>query len=230
MRRLMLIVSILLAAIPIGCSGEDSPTPPSGSSSNNSTSPSPPAITGTIAPADVKGLRGTVDHVAFSPDGTTFAVAGEGPEIKLYDTATGKLRTQLEGMRSYTTALTYSIDGKLIAAGGIEGSVKVWDASSNKEIGSFKTDGKVQAIAFIDNGSTLAVAGWESPRMVAHGWDVRSGKEVFQTKYKGHPWPDASSLDYSTETQCMAISPDGKRLASASEGTRDLNVRVWDLR
>jgi WD40 repeat protein len=79
-----------------------------------------------------KGFRYPTSHVAFSPDGRTFALAGtprpnrEG-EVGVWELATGKLRVRYHGHRGRVNALAFSPDGRLLASGGTDTTVLLWD-------------------------------------------------------------------------------------------------------
>ncbi len=82
--------------------------------------------------ASLKGHRGPVYAVAFSPDGTILASAGGDlgkrlGELKLWDVATRKELASLEGHRDELRAVAFSPDGKLLASGGYDKTVKLWD-------------------------------------------------------------------------------------------------------
>jgi WD40 repeat protein len=216
-----------------GCDAQEgtAAAPPSTQASQSSQSSQLPApsVTAKIQPTDIKNFGGIQAAVAFSPDGETLATVGDEGIVRLFDTSNGVMRKALPKMRSFGTALAFSRTGKYIAAGGIEGSLTVWEASSGHEVQALKTDGEIRALSFQDNDSTIVAAGWNSPVPFARGWNISGGKQVFETKYEGHPFPGAAP-PYSVKVSTMAISPDGKWLATASESTIDLNVRVWDLR
>ncbi|MBW4573781.1 MAG: WD40 repeat domain-containing protein [Aphanothece sp. CMT-3BRIN-NPC111] len=72
---------------------------------------------------------GSVDTVAISPDGQTFATGGLGREISLWNLKTGKLIRTFAGHAGGIYALAFSPDGKSIISGSGDKSIKVWQLS-----------------------------------------------------------------------------------------------------
>ena len=83
----------------------------------------------TITEADVierTEVRGTrIDLcAAFSPDGTTLAVAGLSHDVRLYDQATGRLKQTLNGHTRRVASAVFSQDGQRILSGSLDGTVR----------------------------------------------------------------------------------------------------------
>jgi WD40 repeat protein len=76
---------------------------------------------------ELKGHKGQVSAVAFSPDGVTIATGSWDQTVKLWDTATGQERITFRWPIGRVYCLSYAPDGLRLAAGGDLGRVVVWD-------------------------------------------------------------------------------------------------------
>jgi WD40 repeat protein len=157
---------------------------------------------------------GRCDLVAFTPDGRALFGCGyplwdPGPAVgfHLLDVSTGKPLREVriaEQERVKLTAL--SPDGRTVFA-----QPGLWDLTTAKLL--FPLPGVVaQAAVFSADGRTLVTAGYE--RRVRF-WEVATGKER-----AGFP-------RHKTDTYAVALSADGRLLASAD--SRSHAVRLWDV-
>jgi WD40 repeat protein len=150
--------------------------------------------------------------LALSPDGATLAYT-MGENIKLADTASGKLKADLEWHKDTVWALAFSPDGTILASGSDDETIMLWDAVTGKLKTTFKKTGSVHFLAFSGDGKTLAAASYSLSEGDVTLRDVATGKVL-------------STLEGHTHSNCLAFSPDGKTLAALSY---DKTLKLWDL-
>ncbi len=160
---------------------------------------------------------GTV--AVFSPDGKSIATTHffNGPEVRLWDAATGALRCLfLIGDEEHSAVWAeFSTDSRQVAASMGVGSIRLWDAAScSLETIAFKGEPGVEYFATFrpTTGKLTAIQGinGRSLKLI----DAESAKEI--VFILGHD-PEISGLEF---------TPDGKRLVT---GGKDSLLKVWDL-
>ncbi|HKQ06378.1 MAG TPA: TIR domain-containing protein [Blastocatellia bacterium] len=113
---------------------------------------------------------GSVDSLAFSPDGGTLAVA-DGAQIDLFNTTTWESMGQLVSYPDQELlALAFSPDGKFLAVGGMQKQVHLWDMTKRKKVeilGEHK--GRVTSAAWSTESNQLATGGEDGEVIL---WDI----------------------------------------------------------
>jgi RNA polymerase sigma factor (sigma-70 family) len=84
------------------------------------------AATGRAVATLAAGPRPGAANAAFAPDGRTLATASADGTVRLWETATWKVRTEFRGHRDRVTALAFGPDGRLFT-GGLDTVVLGWD-------------------------------------------------------------------------------------------------------
>lgn len=101
------------------------------------------ASSGQLLAALAKATQKSHTAMAFSPDATRIASAGD--ELRLYDAATGQSLLSLDGSGSerteIMTAIAFSPDGSFLASGTQSGAIKLWDVHlESREPAAVKAD------------------------------------------------------------------------------------------
>ncbi|HWY85587.1 MAG TPA: sigma-70 family RNA polymerase sigma factor [Gemmataceae bacterium] len=134
---------------------------------------------------------------AFSPDNSLFAVVGTGPDIVLFDTATGQEHSRLQAP-PFTSSLTFAPDAKTLAAGEHGGCITFWDVANGKRMPPSPEPNAAARIQFANKGKEIV-----SIRDSVDWWEVASAKSLRHVS-RDPEWYYVSS-----------VSPDGKLLVAS---------------
>jgi len=159
--------------------------------------------------------RAVVLAVAYSPDGTTLASAGDDAVIRLRDLASGRVVGRLEGHGDAVSCLAFSPDGRTLATGSYDRTIRLWDVATRRLKTTLTGHANwVFSVAFSPDGATLASGGHDKTVRI---WDVGTGRQT------------ATLAGHSASVRAVAFAPDGYGSLLASGGADQL-VLVWDLR
>ena len=145
------------------------------------------------------------------------ATAGYDRQVLIWDLATGKVVRRLKDHSDSVYGLAFSPDGKTLASCAADRTVKLWDwATGRRTVTLSESTGELYAVVFTPEGSHVLAAGVDRSirmwRVDGHG----GGESRLERSAFAH---DAPVLR-------LAVSADGKRLASSAE---DRTVRIWEL-
>ncbi|OWK35596.1 sigma-70 family RNA polymerase sigma factor [Fimbriiglobus ruber] len=150
--------------------------------------------------------------VDVSPDGKVVAAGGWDRTVKLYEAATGKLKSVLREHTGPINAVAFSPNGKLVATASLDRTTCLWDVDQGTRIHTLRGHADwVTAVAFAPDGKRVVTAGKDGTTRV---YDTTTGAEQVVLK------------DGTTPLESVAVSRDGKLIAT---GSWDCSVRVWEV-
>ena len=115
------------------------------------------------------GHANYVLRVAFSPDGKALATGSVDSTIKLWEVTTAKETMTLKGHSGSVNALAFSPDCRFLASAGDDKLVHLWNPKTGQEQSQMKHPQKIDCLAFLPDGRTLATGTSE----FLHGGELR---------------------------------------------------------
>lgn len=156
------------------------------------------------------GHTSDVHAVAFTPDESMLASAGDDRTVRIWNTASGSLRQTLSGHARQIPTVAVSPDGRLLASGSRDRSIRLWELASGRELARLTNHAAdVMSVRFSPDGRTLASGSYDQTVRL---WDASTFT------------PSQVLTGHTYRVYCVAFHPDGKLLASAG----DRSARIWD--
>ncbi|CAD7701045.1 unnamed protein product [Ostreobium quekettii] len=156
---------------------------------------------------------GWVRSIAFDPSNEWFTTGSSDRTIKIWETATGKLKLTLTGHIEQVTGLAVSPRHPYMFSCGLDKKVMCWDLEYNKVIRNYHGHlSGVYSLALHPALDILMSGGRDS---VCRVWDMRTKLQIFCLT--GHDNTVCSILSQATDPQVIT-------------GSHDCSIRLWDLR
>ena len=192
-----------------------------------------------LATAEMSGrLLGHTDRIpalAWHPDGRRLVSAGWDTTARVWDADANLPLILLNSHDAQVHALAMSPDGQRLACADSAPAVHLWDMSAYRTLAVERDPVReVRSLAFRLDGRCLAFGGADR---AIHVWNIsewRTGSVSCRVVRVG--WADEAgpsrpaggppSSAHPTTRTCLAVSPDGRRLASLGAAT---TLRVWSI-
>ena len=159
----------------------------------------------------LRGHKGYIGRIAWSPDGRMLASPCQDQTIRLWDAETGERLRTLEGHTGAVWSVAFDPAGRTLASGSDDNTVKLWEPTSGKLVRTLKRlQSAVNSVAFDPAGHILASGGADGAVRL---WKAASGR-LLRT-LEGHQ----------KHIESVVFEPAGRTLASGSD---DSTVKLWD--
>ncbi|MCG9129182.1 sigma-70 family RNA polymerase sigma factor [Candidatus Poribacteria bacterium] len=162
----------------------------------------------------IKGNKGSVTLLMFSPDGRLLVVGDVDGTLSLWDVPTGQLLKTISTYHLHNSkTLTFSNDGKILACQARTGGIELWDVTTRtlRVILEGSIDNKFLVLAFSPDGQRISGG---NKKGGIETWDTTTGEKVI-----------SFATRHISGNNKLIYSPDSKVIVSNSIET----IYFWDV-
>jgi WD40 repeat protein/serine/threonine protein kinase len=153
-----------------------------------------------------------VDAIAFAPDGRLVVAAARDGAEHVWDTRTGKLRSQGNYLRGKILSIEFDPTSTLVVAAGASGTVAIADAAQGMPVSMLEGPRNVVMAAHFDpSGQRVVGASWDGTARI---WDAKPAYR----RWSSPPISDECGI-------VTSLEPDQRFVAV---GCIDHPTQVWD--
>jgi hypothetical protein len=164
-----------------------------------------------VPPTELKGHRGAVTGLAFSPDGQRIVTAAADATLKVWSVPRGGLIRTIELDAGPATSL--AVAKERAATGHKDGTIALWDLEKGSNLATFRrSDASVWSVAFAGGPDRIAAAAQDWAVAV---WEVGRPQTPVRV-FEGHEGA----------AKAVAFAERGPFIAS---GSADATVKLWNL-
>lgn len=165
----------------------------------------------------ITGHRDAIYSVDLSPDGSLIATGSYDQEIHLWRMADGVKLQTLHGHNGAVYDLAFRPDGKVLASASGDRTLKLWDVNTGKRLDTLtQSTRELYTLCWSLDGARLYAGGIDNRIRM---WQVSP-----QATETTNPLLE-SRFAHEGPIMSLAMSPDGKRLASSAA---DRSIKLWD--
>jgi WD40 repeat protein len=164
----------------------------------------------------LRGHTAAINRLTMSADGRRIVSGDADGVVRVWDAQAGKELFVLRGHTAAIKAVATSADGKRIFSASFDDSVKIWDGETGKEQLTFRgLGGAVFCLAVTGDGKRVVSGGGPGIKILEP--DAPPERLTLSSSARPGGIPGV----------WVAVTPDGKRVASARDAT-GVALSVWD--
>jgi WD40 repeat protein len=165
--------------------------------------------------------------IAAHPDSASVALGLGDGTVSVRTLPSGAERARLRGLDSSVSDVAFVPGGRNLIAADLNGAITVWESTEGDRWSRTRTIaadrplpgyrvGRPVSIAVTPDGKTLAVCSALATSISL--WDIAKGTSSGRLSVPGRE-----------QLTCLALSPDGRRLAAGYRGPDGHGALIWDL-